>query len=236
MALKNYNFRTGNIVHSLDVKYSANSKIGIGIVLQTYHYSIEQVENNDFTLDAFNCMDCPYSFNQNDGKSGKCYTHKGMQLMGLLSKLESLHKQNLQGKIKEFNSNDFRKFISHSSIKKIDLIRFGAYGEAVTLPLEVIDTLFDVQSILKCKVTSYTHQWRTANETRFMASTHNLAEMLQAKKLGYRCFTVTAEAIEEAFNCPASKESERKKTCVQCGLCDGQVSGKRKKDIYILKH
>ena len=234
--MNKYNFKHNDVVHSLDVKISQNSKIGFGIVLQTYHFSIEQIENNDFTLDEKNCLDCPYSFNQNNGKSGKCYTHKGMQLMGLKSKLKSLHKQNLQGKIKEFNSDDFRKFISHSSIKKIDLIRFGAYGEAVTLPLEVRDTLFDVQNILGCKVTSYTHQWRTANETRFMASTHNLAEMLQAKKLGYRCFTVTAEAIDNAFNCPASKESERKKTCVQCGLCDGQVSGKRKKDIYILKH
>jgi len=236
MALNNYNFRTGNIVHSLDVKFSENSKIGWGIVLQTYHYSIEQVEKNDIKLDALNCMDCKYAFNQNDGKSGGCYTHNFQQFRGIKSKLRGLHKQNLQGKIKEFNTDDFRKFISHKSIKKIDLIRFGAYGEAVTLPLEVIDTLFDVQSILKCKVTSYTHQWRTANETRFMASTHNLAEMLQAKRLGYRCFTVTSEAIEEAFNCPASKESERKKTCVECGLCDGQVSGKRKKDIYILKH
>jgi hypothetical protein len=137
--MNKYNFKYNDVVHSLDVKISQNSKIGFGIVLQTYHFSIEQVENNDFTLDEKNCLDCPYSFNQNDGKSGKCYTHKGMQLMGLLSKLKSLHKQNLQGKIKE-------------------------------------------------------------------------------------------------FNCPASKESERKKTCVQCGLCDGQVSGKRKKDIYILKH
>ena len=52
MALNNYNFRTGNIVHSLDVKFSENSKIGWGIVLQTYHYSIEQVEKNDIKLDG----------------------------------------------------------------------------------------------------------------------------------------------------------------------------------------
>ena len=122
----------------------------------------------------------------------------------------------MQGKIKEFNSEAILEslFRIHQS-KKIDLIRFGAYGEAVTLPLEVRDTLFEVQNILGCKVTSYTHQWRTANETRFMASTHDLAEMLQAKRLGYRCFTVTAEAIDNAFNCPASKESENvKKTNV----------------------
>ena len=87
-----YTFSDDKNVHVLQAKISQNSKIGAGYVLQTYHFSVDQVKNNDFTQDTNNCMDCPFSYNQNNGKSGGCYTHKGMQLMGLKSMLRSLNK------------------------------------------------------------------------------------------------------------------------------------------------
>ena len=65
-----------------------------------------------------------------------------------------------------------------------------------------------------------------------MASTTTLQKCYK-QKLGYRCFTVTAEAIEDALIVHEGKQSKDLRTMY---LCDGQVSGKRKKDIYILKH
>ena len=50
--MKSYTYIDGKVIHSLDLKVSQNSKIGIGLVLQTYHFSIEQVQQNDFTLDS----------------------------------------------------------------------------------------------------------------------------------------------------------------------------------------
>ena len=235
--MKSYTYIDGKVIHSLDLKISQNSKLGIGIILQTYHFSLDQIEQNDFTLASANCLDCPFSFNQNNGKSGGCYTHKGLQLMGLKSKLRSLNKKLSNGKLKEFNAKEFKKFISFAKDRvRPQLIRFGAYGEAVTLDAPIRDALFDLASKVKAKVTGYTHQWKNVNETRFMASTHNLAEMVEARIKGYRSFIVTDEEISEGFNCPASAESGKKKTCLECGLCSGTFGGKKKKDIYILQH
>ncbi len=235
--MKIYAYIDGKIVHSLDLKVSQNSKIGIGLILQTYHFSLEQVEQNDLTRDTANCLDCPFSYNQNNGKSGGCYTHKGLQLMGLKSKLRSLNKELSDGKLKEFDAKEFKKFIDFAKNKvSPKLIRFGTYGEAVTLDAPIRDALFNLANDVRAKVTGYTHQWHKVSETRFMASTHTLSEMVEARARGYRSFIVSDEELSEGFNCPASKESGKKKTCLECGLCSGTFGGKKKKDIYILKH
>jgi hypothetical protein len=235
--MKSYTYIDGKVIHSLDLKISQNSKIGIGVVLQTYHFSLDQVQNNDFTLDAANCLDCPFSYNQNDGKSGGCYTHKGLQLMGLKSKLRSLNKKLSKGLLSEFNPGEFKSFIEFAKNKvSPKLIRCGAYGEAVTLETPIRDALFKLAADTKSKVTGYTHQWHKVSETRFMASAHTLADMVEARARGYRSFIVSDDEISEGFNCPASAESGKKKTCLECGLCSGTFGGKKKKDIYILQH
>jgi len=235
--MKIYAYIDGKVIHSLDLKVSQNSKIGIGLVLQTYHFSMEQVKKYDLTLDTANCMDCPFSYNQNNGKSGGCYTHKHDQLRGLKSKLRSLKKQLDNGTLKEFNANEFKKFIDFAKNKiSPKLIRFGTYGEPVTLDAPIRDALFQLANDVRAKVTGYTHQWHKVSETRFMASTHTLADMVEARARGYRSFIVSDDELTEGFNCPASKESGKKKTCLECGLCSGTFGGKKKKDIEILKH
>ena len=46
-----YIYKTNNTVHVLNAKVSENSKIGVGYVLQTYHFSIDQIINNDIKDD-----------------------------------------------------------------------------------------------------------------------------------------------------------------------------------------
>ena len=135
-----YIFKINKTVHVLNAKVSENSKIGIGYVIQTYHFSINQIVNNDFTQDKENCLNCPFSYNMNNGNSGGCYTHKGYQLMGLKSMMRSLSR-NFEN-ILDFNILEFKEFINKiKNTYPLDLVRFGAYGEPVLLPLQVVEVL-----------------------------------------------------------------------------------------------
>jgi len=229
-----YIYKQKNVINVIQAKVSQNSKIGIGYIIQTYHFSIDQVKNNDFSMDTNNCLDCPFSFNQNDGKSGGCYTHKGMQLMGLKSMLKRLNKKiNTLNDFNESNFNNFVKIIKNTY--PVDLVRFGAYGEPVLLGSDVVKKLVNLGK----KHTGYTHQYRKNqfnwSNDFFMASTHNLAQSLTAARLGFRSFFVADNSNIDGVNCPASKESNRKSSCIKCGLCNGSLKGS-KKDVYILQH
>ena len=234
-----YIYRTSNTLHVLNAKVSQNKKIGMGYIIQTYHFSIDQIKENSLVNDKESCLDCPLSFNQNNGKSGGCYTHKGMQLMGLKSMIRSLNKK--LHTIQEFRTSDFNSFITKiKNTYPVDLVRFGAYGEPVLLSLDVVKVLSEMAP----KTTGYTHQWNKPKYNGynqfFMSSTHTETERTQAKKLGYRSFFVATSEIsgfknENAVNCPASKESNLNLSCIACGLCNGAKKG-IKKDVYINKH
>jgi hypothetical protein len=248
-----YIFTTNNntIVNVIELKLSENSKIGNGLVIQTYHFSIEQIKNNDITFDAKNCLDCPLS-NTNGYKYGKCYTHKGLQLMGLKSKLRKLHKMYKVQNLDAFNKIDFKIWQNRVNLqlqknaKKgkdafIKLARFGSYGEPIFLGEYVINEI----SLMAKNITGYTHQYNKneynwANKF-FMASTHNAIDKAVAKNRNFRSFNVVlkTDKIENSINCPSSKEFEqlkgKKVSCVDCSLCSGNFKSIRK-DIHILQH
>jgi hypothetical protein len=230
MKKKEYLFELGENIHLIQWKVSQNSKIGLGFVIQTYHFSKEQITNLDLKLDKTNCLNCPFSYSSNDARSGKCYTHKGMQRMGLNSMLKRLNVLYMNGAIEAFNLSKFKLFAA--SIPKVDLCRYGAYGEPSLLPLQVFET-FD-----SYKRTGYTHAWRLFDIGKYlMASVHTDEEMKLAKSKGYRTFRVIEEletVNSNEINCPASKESGKKATCVTCRLCKG--FDEKIKDIYILQH
>lgn len=236
----------GQIVNVIQFKESANSKIGQGLVIQTYHFSIEQIINNNLSLDSKNCLDCPLSYSSGH-KLGSCYTHKGMQLFGLNSMLKKLHKLNNKGLITEFNNSTLNAFISRvqSTINKkgqfIKLVRFGAYGEPIFLGEDIISKL----AKLGKNITGYTHQYNKdkyhwANKF-FMASTHGAKDMAIATNRNFRQFNVLlkTDIVENSVNCPSSKEFEqlkgKKVSCVNCSLCSGNYKN-IKKNVHILVH
>lgn len=98
-----FNFILNGVIHSIDIKKSATPKLAepTARILQTYTFSIEQVLNKSLVNDEKVCFNCPFSFNQNKGKSGGCYTHKGLLSFGLKSKLNRLNKLYLAGKIQK---------------------------------------------------------------------------------------------------------------------------------------
>lgn len=235
-----FSTNNGRIIHSIDFKKSENKKLGAGSrVVQTYHFSVDQVLAVDLSHDEVNCMDCPYSFNQNGGKSGGCYTHKGFQRLGLYAKLRSLNKMLKDKEIQPFDVNILLNYVTIFAKSKVDLLRFGAYGEPVLLPIEAVELMISKfrEKSGKTFWTGYTHQWHKDEYQEyskyFMASVHNKFEEAIALDKGFKFFGVGYET--EGINCPASKEAGKKTTCSVCKLCSG-TKGKSNKSIYIAKH
>lgn len=230
-----YIFRHGDQIHVLQTKPSANSKLGVGYITTTYHFSIDQVTNNNFKDDAKTCFDCPYSYNMNNNKSGGCYTHKSFMGQGIRSMLKRLNKLYWAGRILEYNKDSFNLFLSGSAAIKPILVRYAGYGEPVTLPLRLIGKL----SKLSDKHTGYTHQYirpeLAAYSKYLMASTHSHFETLVANRMGWRAFESSKKADVKMAVCPASKEFGKKLTCIQCAACGGTKKGQTN-NIFIKTH
>lgn len=207
-------------------------------ILQTYTFSLDQFNlvksgvkfsmSEFFALDKNNCLDCPYS--KNSG-SGKCYTHKFNQYMGFLSSLRSIIKKNIE--IKTLNKTTFDDIVN---LCKDTFVRFGAYGEPVLMPFELVQSMANNAK----NYTGYTHQYRRKFAHKFsayfMASTHGMNEINLAEKIGFRAFNSQLNNNNiNAVICPASKESNYKSNCFTCSLCSGKL-GKGKKNIKILIH
>lgn len=229
-----YIFRTLDNIHVLRIKDSQNSKLGEGNMLHTYHFSIDQVRFSNLKLDGSSCLDCPLSYTNSseEGESGGCYTHKGFMGMGLRSMLKRLNKLWHKGKIEVYSAERMNSFLGAIEFLKPELIRFGVYGEPVLLPIQVVQKLSHISPY-----TGYTHQWSKPEYQQyrhfFMASTHNSFETAIANDMGWRTFNVGI--LDNAVNCPASKEAGKKTTCVSCKLCNGS-NGNSKKNIYINPH
>ena len=231
MRIKEYIWRKGDIVNQIELKISMNRKLGLGdIQIHTYHFSIDQIKNNDLTLDKHNCKSCKFSYNQNGGKSGGCYTHRNYSLMGLKSKLGRLHRMNTS--FERFNKKKFNEFIEFCKTYEVNLLRFGSYGEGISMTLNVIEDLISISK----NYNSYTHQWHLKSvqpyKERFMASCDNPIEEKIAQDMGWKTFTIGGNS---GINCPASKEAGKKTTCNSCALCGG-VKGKGNVSIWINKH
>lgn len=230
-----YTYIDDDIINVIVCKPSQNKKLGLfSNIIGTYHFGIDQVLSADLTEDSASCLDCPLSYTSNGGKTGGCYTHMGLQRLGLNVMLKRLSRELRQGKIKPFNSEVFNDtFITPLKHVNIDLTRFGIFGEPVHLPIKIVKSLI----LLSKSYTAYSHQWMKPQyqgyNKYFRASTHNVFETALANDMGWRVFNVGA--IDGAVNCPASKEAGRKSTCAACSLCSG-TEGKGNKNVFILKH
>jgi len=222
---------------SLNAKIAGNGEL-IG---QHFTFSRQQFElakgspsmSDFFRADGTNCLDCPFSGNQSD-KAGLCYTHKFGQFRGFLSSLRSIHRLHTWETIPQYSEDIHAKILTAAAGK---YFRFGSYGEPSLIPVNLIA---DITAVAKL-FTGYSHQWQKFPDLSayFMASTHNLQELEQAEKLGFRSymagdFTLT-ELVNGLVNCPASAEAGKKSHCSKCGLCSG-TTGKGNKSVYINLH
>lgn len=226
-------FRLGK---TSNAKISNDAKLNI---LETYSFSKEQFElansGQKFTMQSFFlqdkavCFDCPFSGNQN-GQTGKCYTHKFNQYMGFLSMLRSI------GRTTDFNSIEY--FPEETPQELLDMsttyIRFGSYGEPSIIPYNIISEMVAVCKASGNNWTGYTHQMKKNPilNKYFMNSAHDLNSIEY-----FKSFVVTADVVKnkDVVNCPASAEGGNKASCNTCGLCSG-TEGKGSKSVVIVNH
>jgi hypothetical protein len=107
-------------------------------------------------------------------------------------------------------------------------VRIGAYGDPAAAPFEIWDSLVS-NSVLH---TGYTHQWETCDQRLqqlCMASVDTLTQKLSAKAMGWRTFHVLSHLAPRSRDevlCPASEEAGSKLQCVECGACNGNITGR----------
>jgi hypothetical protein len=216
----------------VNVQYgSANTKTGNSIQIWILPLSWITNGKDEMNNDSASCMDCIHS----KGKNGSCYVRKGFAEYGLKSKVNSLHKQYINGNIVLRPVSDLPSIEGSKIMGKF--VRFGAYGEPVLLGHSVVESIAQMAA----NFTGYTHQWHIPQyewaKKYFMASVESDALMTKANSKGFRTFRVRTKKDTTHTNeviCPASKEGGRKLTCVNCVLCKGASS--KAKNIVIIKH
>jgi len=120
-------------------------------------------------------------------------------------------------------------------------VRFGAYGDPVYIPLDMVASIAAVAK----GWTGYTHQWLDSAYVEyrrfFMASVDNDVESFTATAQGWRYFRVRATSDLTVFTneirCPASAEGGNLTTCDHCRLCSGSTGDMEgRKSITIIDH
>lgn len=146
---------------------------------------------------------------------------------------------------KQYQSNKYPLFdrsnTEHVNAFRGRSIRWGAYGDPVYIPFEVIAYF----NALADNWTGYTHQWRKCDPIYanvFMASINNDprgAISTHAKELGYRTFRIqtSSDYFRDEIYCPASPEGGDKTHCISCNLCNGsRGNNDPRKNIVIKPH
>ncbi len=210
---------------------STNSKTGTGVQIACIPMSWIEKGKQEMENDSAVCFSCPHSKSQNRS----CYVRKGLSNVGMMSKVESLHRA--------FNSGSLEICdISESPAKEGKFlrgayVRFGQYGEPVLLGESVVSKIASLAS----NFTGYTHLWHLPQyawaSRFFMASVETELLTIKAQSKGFRTFRVRSKVdaiLSNEVTCPASKEGGRKTSCNLCGLCKGNES--KAKSVVIIKH
>ncbi len=139
----------------------------------------------------------------------------------------------------------------HVRAGRIDGFRIGSWGDPAAVPADVWRAIVDTVRIAGGVTPGYTHAWSGRYATRpeavattdaygfLMASAHGAADRIRARAAGFRAFTLLAkeERIEGAFQCPATVSTGYRKTCAECGACDGKRDADdRRADPLIVVH
>lgn len=126
------------------------------------------------------------------------------------------------------------------------MVRLGTYGDPAAVPVGIWEALVSEAA----GRTGYTHQWRNGDLSEdaqlrplralVMASCDSEAEAHYARQLGWRHFRIRSTEAEPPMAremvCPASEEAGKRKTCAECGACDGAQRGSGKASVVIVVH
>jgi len=170
---------------------------------------------NDYII----CGDCIHS------KQGTCYVNVG-------TGVNSIYRSWLNGNYEPLNYKILKYKLKNS------FVRFGAYGDPVFIPLELVEFISK-----NCKGwTGYSHQWQdpqfNAYKRYFMASVDNESEYQKSIDLGWRSYRVSTnnETLNGEIMCPHDAESDTPIQCADCRLCDGLGRHKNARNIAVIVH
>jgi hypothetical protein len=118
-------------------------------------------------------------------------------------------------------------------------IRLGAYGDPAAVPASIWKSICGVSA----GWTAYTHAWKrqSAQEHKnfCMASCDTWDEAQEAMKRGWKPFYVRQPSDplpERFFECPASKEEDRRLNCSECLACRGGELRDGQACVSIVRH
>lgn len=154
------------------------------------------------------CFDCKHL------KDGTCYVNVGQAP-------QQVYKAYKKGLYPALDKDVLKAML------KWKAVRFGAYGEPVLIPLDIVKFIASHSR----GYTGYTHRWkRLENDDYrdyFMASCDSRDDTLFADMLGWRSFRVHTTTddvkLEREIECPNISKGVQ---CRDCQLCDGNGAGK----------
>ena len=212
----------GAPIVAVAITKSSNAKTGN--MVQTYILADNgqsPVKSAQDLSDAAICGECPHR----RGLGGACYVNLGQGPRAVMDGLmRGIYPAGLE---------------QAAALSTGRMVRLGTYGDPAAVPAYIWQKL--VKSAAGS--TGYSHQWKSGKASAdimalCMASADNAMDRAAAKALGYRTFRVRAdnEALEAGeFICPASAEGGKRKTCAECGACDGGIDSRRA-DPTIIVH
>ena len=181
---------------------SKNRKTGNMIQTWILRQDISPLEAVMNGMDSSICGDCKF-------RNGICYVAVHQAPLNIW---------------KSYKKHSYKKYTTPYLFAN-KLVRFGAYGDCVAIPIKVWRNILSVAKGHTC----YTHAWQQTIAQPYkefsMASVDNEAEAIQAREMGWKTFRVK-KADEEKLSletiCPASrKDLSKLVTCEKCLLCTG---------------
>ena len=195
------------------VNASDNDKTGGMLQIWFLYRHINPVEANQIRLDEAICFDCVHL-----GVS--CYVNLGQAPLAIWNC---------------YNNNNYEHWDNDLSVFRRKLVRFGALGEPVIMPIDMMRDIAGAST----GWTGYTHRWSRFPRRKqwLMASVDSDAEKMRANALGWRTFRLTSQAPEpDELMCPSSAEAGKETTCSRCLLCNGETHLVTKPNIIIHPH
>jgi hypothetical protein len=212
----------GKPIVVIAITNSTNSKTGN--MVQTYIMADNgrsPVVSARILEDAAVCGDCKHR----SGLGGSCYVNLGQGPRSVMSGV-------MRG---IYPFNPMQAAIECTGRK----VRLGTYGDPAAVPFHIWEDLLTNAA----GNTGYTHQWRKFKSAKslklmslVMASADSEADRIEAITRRFRTFRVRSSdepIMAGEFQCPASKEAGKKKTCGDCMACDGGISRKGSPTIVV---
>ncbi len=198
-------------------KPSKNRKTGEMIQVWILVKDQYPTEAMDSGLDSAICGNCPHR--KIDGKRTCYVTPKA---------IGSVYRSYKRGSYPMYNAKKHNKYFRKRKV------RFGAYGDPVCIPIEIVKKL----SKLSKGHTGYTHQWRDPKfsnfQKYFQASCDNIIDFIDASSLGWSTFRVLKSVEDRQKGKEAICQGGIKTDCETCVLCSG--SEKRQTHVAVEAH